>query len=185
MGTTICSAAAKRPRSFFGEHAWDSGVLDSSSENRVRLTEQYQGVPYCVPTVTLSTKRGEYDLSSTIDKSIAALNADLVAAMKLHVEGPKAFAFVTIEGTPVFIDVEATCPDIRRTIVRASSLEVMLEPQGLCPLWIFWSEKDGGLGRGPHFSSRHDQLSLTVFGGCYWHSNGSWRTSGMWLVDRD
>jgi len=170
---------------FVGEHAWDSGVLESSSRGRINLTEQYHGIPYCVPTVRLGTKRGEYDSSSTIDRSITSPNADLVRLMRLHVEGPKAFTFVTSKGEPVFIDVKLTRPDVDQAIIQSMPLEAVLAEQGLCPLWIFWSEKDGGKGHGPHFEPRHGEFSRTVFGGCYWRSNGSWQTSGLWLVDRD
>jgi hypothetical protein len=170
---------------FVGEHAWDSGILASSGSGRVDLVEQYHGVPYCVPTVRLGTRRGEYDLSSTIDKSITVPNADLVRAMKLQVEGPRMFAFVTTEGKPLFVDVALPRPDAARTIAQAMPLETVLAGQGLCPLWVFWSEKDGGLGHGLHFASHHDQFSRTIFGACYWRSSGSWHSSGPWLVDRD
>ena len=91
---------------FLGEQAWDSGVLASSRSGRINVEDEYHGVPYCVPTVRIDTKRGEYDLSSTIEKSITVPSADLVTAMKLHVEGPKTFAFVAGEANPIFIDVE-------------------------------------------------------------------------------
>jgi hypothetical protein len=168
---------------FVGENAWDSGILAHASGDQIHLTDNYHGVPYCIPTMRLGTKRGEYDLSSTIDKSITSPNLDLVRAKRMHVEGPRKFAFIQAGGCPIFIDVEVTCPSLDRTIVHATALESVLARQGLCPLWIFWSEKDGGLGSGLHFASRDAQFSRTIFGGCYWRSNGIWETSGLWLID--
>ena len=169
---------------FVGEHSWDSGVISSGRCGKIELTREYSGIPYCLPTVRLTLKRGEYDLSTTIEKYITAPNDDLVGALKMHVEGPKAINFVTTKGQQVFVDSELANVGDNRIVVQAEELERVLAVQGLCPLWVFWSEKDGGLGRGPNYASHHDRASRTVFGGCFWRSDDSWKTSGVWLVDR-
>jgi hypothetical protein len=166
---------------FVGEHAWDTGVVGGSGH--IDLPQEFYGVPYCVPSVRLSPKRGEYDFSSTTDKSIRAPNNDLIAAMRLQVEGPMSYAFLGTDGRVAFIDVAATRSEADMAVVRAAGLEEVLDAQKLCPIWIFWSEKDGGLGAGPHFASR--QFSRTVFGGCYWRESGSWKASGEWRVTDD
>jgi hypothetical protein len=172
-------------RILMGEHAWDTGMLSGSGKGRIDLPEKFHGVSYCVPSIRIATKRGEYDLSLTTNKSVMVPNDDLVVAMKLHIEGPKSYTFVEADGKSAFIDVEATRPNTERTIIRAAAFEKVLAEQSLSPLWIFWSEKDGGLGHGPHFASRHSQFSRKVFGGCYWLENRAWRSSGIWLEDRE
>ena len=168
---------------FVGEHAWDTGAVKTFGY--IDLPEKFHGISYCVPSVRLAVKRGEYDFSSASEKTITAPNGDLVDAMMLHVEEPFSFTFVGKDGRAAFIDVEATRPDVEKTLIRAASLEQVLAAQNLCPVWIFWSEKDGGLGHGPNFASRDSQVSRTVFGGCYWRENGAWKTSGEWLVTKD
>jgi hypothetical protein len=183
FGNDRLLGAGETAHVFIGEHAWDTGSIDSASE--ITLDEDYYGVPYGIPTVRLQTKRGEYDHSDTIDHAILAPNSKLIARMKLRIAGPTSETFVTESGRAAFMDLSfsSRLPEIG--VVNAKSLERALAEEEFRPVWIFWAEKDGGRGRGEHFVLDHSNLSRTVFGGCYWRTDNGWQSSGIWRVNGD
>jgi hypothetical protein len=183
FGNDRLLGAGETAHVFVGEHAWDTGCIDSISE--ITLDEDYHGVPYSIPTVRLQTKRGEYDHSDTLDHAIFAPNSQLIARMKLRIEGPTGEGFVTESARTAFMDLSfsSRLPEIG--VVSAKKLQRALADEKLRPLWVFWAEKDGGRGRGEHFAHDHSDVSRTVFGGCYWRADDGWKSSGIWRVNSD
>ena len=166
-------------RSLIGEYSHDTAFLPPAADGTLSFDRDYRGVPYHSPTRQLSGYRGEYDRSGAVEDSFSTLSPDFVRLLKLRPLGPKSSAFVYPNGLAVAdLGFAAMAKDV--TLINAELIAPLLETHSLMALWIWWAEKDGGLGQGRGFGTDRP-ITRSVFGGCHW-KDGELFQSRRWMA---
>jgi hypothetical protein len=169
--------------SFVREYGFDTVVISGDPPADEYIEDRYRETPYLSANANLSGHRGSYDFSGTFESFVAPAPF-LIRAMNLRPEGPTSPAFVTSDGTLAFLDLSVGSARVKTTLIDADQLEPILPARSLMPLWLFWCEKDGGLGHGENFVAGDGRITRSMFGGCYWRADGAWHFE-RWKVVRD
>ena len=69
-------------------------------------------------------------------------------------------------------------------MINADLLEPLLAERGYLAAWLYWGEKDGGVGSGKGFSRRDGPFARETYCGLWWRSEASWQGS-LWKADGD
>jgi hypothetical protein len=168
-------------RRLFGEQAFDTGVSKATLDNELRSSGDDEPIQFSVASRRIDTVRGEYDESASAKLSLSVPSSLLVNGMRLRPISPRDPTFVSEHGQLAWLSLRAEKAASDDVFINGSLLQTFLASAGLLPVWVSWGEKDGGLGRGPHYERRNGPYSRTVFSGAAWFADGH-LTSEHWFV---
>ncbi len=148
------------------------------------LTRRARQIDYGFVSRRFSPHRGEYDHSGVREIGFEIPRPWILRGLDLRPAGPDAPWYVDRHGRPVFVDRSATDGIVGTPMINADRLEPLLAKQGYVAAWLYWGEKDGGVGSGKGFSRREGPFARETYCGLWWRVEGSWQGS-LWNADGD
>ena len=148
------------------------------------LTRRARKIDYGFVSRRFSPHRGEYDHSGVKEIGFEIPRPWILRGLDLRPAGPDAPWYVDRHGRPVFVDRSTIDGTVGTPMINADLLEPLLAELGYLAAWLYWGEKDGGVGSGKGFSRRDGPFARETYCGLWWRSEASWQGS-LWKADGD
>lgn len=148
------------------------------------LTRRAGKIDYGFVSRRFSPHRGEYDHSGVREISFEIPRPWILRGLDLRPAGPDAPWYVDRHGRPVFVDRWTMDATAGTPMINADRLEPLLAERGYVAAWLYWGEKDGGMGSGKGFSRREGPFVRETYCGLWWRLEAFWQGS-LWKADGD
>lgn len=146
------------------------------------LARRARKIDYGFVSRRFSPHRGDYDHSGVREVGFEIPRPWVLRGLDLRPAGPAAPRFMDREGRLVFVDRAAIDDTRGRPMINADRLEPLLTMRGYVAAWLYWGEKDGGMGSGKGFSRRDGPFARETYCGLWWRSETGWEGS-LWKAD--